>query len=143
MLEPRPSARRWIEVAARAQAALDGDECGSAVAQRVLTRLHQPLGKLIGPVGFDTLLARSLVLARRAEPALAGITAGPGGTLEGLAGLTGEGTRPDEEALAIASHFIELLMDLIGEDLVMRMLRDIWPAESRAAAQFAQRLREP
>jgi hypothetical protein len=29
--------------------------------------------------------------------------------------------------MAIGAHFTELLVTLIGEDLAMRLLRDIWP----------------
>jgi len=128
MLEPRPPARRLAEAAVRAQTELVGDPRGPPIVQHILTRLYEHLGKLIGPVGFDTLLGRALVLARRARPALGGITAGPGGKLEGPAGLTRAGSGFDEHALAIVSHFIDLLMNLIGEDLALRTIRDIWPA---------------
>ena len=30
--------------------------------------------------------------------------------------------------MAIVAHFMELLAVLIGEDLAMRLLRDVWPA---------------
>lgn len=72
------------------------------------------------------MLARSLALARRVRPGLAGITAGPGGKLEGLTELEREGA--DDDALAVVAHLIELLVTLIGEDLAMRMIRDLWPA---------------
>lgn len=127
MLEPRVSARRLAQAVARAQTALAGDERGPLVAQLILMRLHERLGKLIGPAGVDRLLARALVLVRRAHPAFAGITVGPGGKLEGLANLPRAGTGVHQGALAIVSHFIEILMNLIGEDLTVRVIRDLWP----------------
>jgi hypothetical protein len=97
------------------------------VPRRLIERLHQALGKLIGSAGFDVLLARALVLARRTHPELAGITARPGGALEGLDDAHG-GVALEEGALAIVAHFVELLVVLIGDDLAMRLLRDVWPA---------------
>jgi len=92
-----------------------------------MTRLYQQLGKLVGSAGFDVLLARSLVLARRTNPALAGVTAGPGGTLAGLDDPARDGAELQQGAMSIVAHFIELLVVLIGEDLGMRLLRDVWP----------------
>lgn len=118
---------RLVQAIARVERGLIGEKRGYAVAERILSRLDRQLGKLVGSVGFDVLLNRSLALARRARPALAGVTAGPDGKLEGLARLAREGTEPDDEALAVVSHLIELLVTMIGEDLAMRLLLDVWP----------------
>jgi hypothetical protein len=136
MIAPRPSVERFVRAVVRAEIARDGAGVDSHVAQRIMVRLHQELGKLIGAAGFDVLLARALVLARRARPSLAGIAAGPGGTLTGLADAGGDDGEQEEAATAIASHFIELLVTLIGEDLAMRLLRDMWPT---ATAEEGQR----
>jgi hypothetical protein len=128
MIEPRPSVNLLVHAAAGAELELGGDEQGSAAAQRILLRLHHQLAELIGSAGFDVLLARSLALAQRAHPALARITAGPNGRLEGLPDFGREGARLDAEMLAIVCHFVELLVTLLGEDLAMRMIRDMWPA---------------
>jgi hypothetical protein len=98
------------------------------LAQGILLRLHEKLGKLIGPAGFDVLLARSLVLARRAHPVLVGITAGPKATLVGFNDPGRDVVALREGAMAIVAHFIELLATLIGEDLAMVFLRDVAPA---------------
>ncbi len=92
-----------------------------------MMRIHAELGKVLGPAGVDVLLARSVVLARRARPVLAGITAGPGGTLGGFdtAGLPA--AELQEGAVAIAVHFIDLLVTLVGEDLAMSLVRNVWP----------------
>ena len=127
MTKPRPSVTELARAIARVELGNAGDERGSTVGQRILTRLHQQLGKLIGPAGFDVLLGRSLVLAKRLHPSLAGLTARPGGKLEGRE-VAGEGADFDDDALAVVSQFIELLVTLVGEDLAMRMIGDIWPA---------------
>lgn len=97
------------------------------MAQRIMVRLHDGLWKLIGSTGFDVLVARSLVLAQKDDPILARTSAGHGGLLPGL-----EDTARDADALqrggvAIVTHFVELLVTLIGEDLAMRLVRDVWP----------------
>jgi len=117
-----------VAAVVRIELARAGVAHDSEVIQRILTRLHQELGKLIGPAGFDVMLARSLVLARRAHPLLTGIVVGPGGTLTGLDQTARDPGALEEGQAAIVAHFIELLVNLIGEDLAMRLVRDVWPA---------------
>jgi hypothetical protein len=127
MIEPRRSVTRFVKAVVRAEVSRGGGVEDSRVAQRITMRLHKELGNLIGPAGIDVLLARSVVLARRAHPVLAGITAGPGGALAGLDDAALEGAELQEGAMAIVSHFIELLVSLIGEDLAMDLVRTVWP----------------
>jgi hypothetical protein len=122
MIEPRPSVTRFVEAVFRAELAPGSRAHDGDVAQRTITRLRRELGKLIGLGGFDVLLRRSLVLARRAHPSLVAVSAAPEGVLAGLADAAHEG------AASIVSHLIELLISLLGEDLAMRLMRDIWPA---------------
>lgn len=63
MLQPRPSVARFVRLVVRVELARGGGAKDSDIAQRIISRLHPELGKLIGPAGFDVLLARSLVLA--------------------------------------------------------------------------------
>jgi hypothetical protein len=130
MIEPRPSVTQFIRAVARAELARGGGADAADVAQRILTRLHQSLVKLIGSAGFDVLVARSLVLARRAHPALAGVGAGPGGRLTGVDDAARDPVALQEGAMAVVSYFMELLVVLIGEDLAMRLVRDVWPASA-------------
>jgi hypothetical protein len=122
---PRPSVTRFVDAVARAERADGADDFD--VAERIMKRLYQQLSKVVGPAGFDVVLARSIVLARRAHPALSGITAGAGGVLRGVDDAARDRLALQGGALAIAEHFVELLAVLIGEDLAMRLLRDVWP----------------
>ena len=134
MNEPRPSVTQFVRAVARVEAERGGDALG--VAPRIVKRLHDKLGKLVGGGGFDVLLARSLVLARRTHPVLAAVTAGRAGTLTGLDVAPPEDAAALQEgATAIASHFIELLVVLIGEDLAMELLRDVWPEATKEEAR--------
>ena len=84
----------------------------------------------MGNVGFRALLARAVVLAST-ESALSSIVqVSPDGTLVGLdqfeAGVTrGEFT---EASVVLISRLLGLLVEFIGEDLTLRLLREIWPA---------------
>lgn len=125
MITPRPSVERFVKAVVGAELARGGEAAGTHVAQRILQQLHHALGKLVGPAGFDVLLARAIVLARRTHPSVDGIAAGPGGTL--VMGLTFDEDRQEEVATAIVAQLIELLATLIGEDLAMRLVGDMWP----------------
>ncbi len=104
-----------------------GDDARVAdVAQRILARLRAQLGDLIGPAGLDVLVARAVVLARRGHPVLAGVGVEPGGAFTGLDAV-GDEAALQAAALSIFAHVFELLSVLIGEDLTMRLVRDVWP----------------
>jgi hypothetical protein len=128
MIEPRPSVARFVRAVVRDELSGGGGVERADVAVHIAMRLHKELGKLLGPAGVDVLLARSVVLARRGHPILAGITAGPRGTLAGLDDPALQGAELQEGAVAIVAHFIELLVTLIGEDLAMGLVGAVWPA---------------
>jgi hypothetical protein len=128
MAPPRPSVVRFTRAVVRAERTRTGGESDADVVARVFARLHQEIGKLIGPDGCDVLLARSLVLAQRAHPALSGVTSGPGGKLAGLDVVAIDEVALHGGSVAIVCQFIELLSVLVGEDLTTRLLGGIWPA---------------
>ena len=88
--------------------------------------LHDHLARLIGVVGFRTLLARSLKLAREEAPALETLEVKPDGGLAGLAeALVG---RSPAEALAapttLLAHFLALLAAFVGDDLALHLVSE-------------------
>jgi hypothetical protein len=128
MNEPRPAVVRIVKSIVSAELALGGRD-DSDVAQRIMTRLRTGLEKLVGTAGFDVLVARSLVLAKRTHPALAAVTVGPDGKLAGLDDVPRDGVGPEAGAMPIVAQFIELLVSLIGEDLALRLVRNLWPGD--------------
>ena len=128
MIEPRPSVVQFAKAIARAERERGGGASNANVAQRVLSRIHTELGKVIGPAGFDVLLARALVLARRGHPVLTGVAAQPGGKLTGFDDAARDAAALEDGAMAIVAAFIELLVVLVGRDLAERLVRNVWPA---------------
>ena len=127
MTAPSPAfqsaAQRLIEDAA------NSDENEAALlraAEQVFQRLHDHLGKFIGVVGFTTLLARALKLARGDAPALGALEVKLDGSLAGLSEAFVE--RSPTAALAapvtLLAHLLGLLAAFLGEDLALHLVSD-------------------
>lgn len=89
--------------------------------QPVIERLLPSLLPLVGKVGFCSLLARALTLAKRESPALRGVRVREDCTLEGL---------PEDASAAVGvviAHLIGLMTTFMGETLTLRLLRNAWP----------------
>ena len=109
--------------------------------ERVCQRLHQRMVGLIGRAGFAALFTRALHLAREAHPALTGVA------FDDQAEVCLRGThefaaarQPSEVSDAmgtILAQFVGLLITFIGEELSMRLIREIWPASGQDAAGAA------
>ncbi len=116
------TARRLIEEAAREAEEIDLPRA----AERVFQELHDHLAKLIGVVGFRTLLARSLKLAREEAPALEALVVKPDGELAGLAEALVQ--RSPAETLAapttLLAHFLALLAAFVGDELALHLVSE-------------------
>ncbi|MBI3977585.1 MAG: hypothetical protein HY331_05295 [Chloroflexi bacterium] len=116
--------------------AAEGGECQdpealAAGTERALQKLRRGLGKLIGPMGFHTLLTRALTLAQADFPFLRHVQVEPDAddVLRGL-GESVLGRDPDEareSLVAILANFIGLLASFIGDRLALHLAREIWP----------------
>lgn len=105
------------------------DTIASAAAGALL-KLHDHLARIIGTAGFDALLVRALRVACREYPCLDGVQARPGGVLEAY-GEPAPGRAPrDCEAgfVLVMANVLWLLVTFIGEDLVSRLVGEVWPA---------------
>lgn len=97
-------------------------------AVRVCQKLRFSLTRFAGADGFNSLLRRSLALARADVPSLQSITITPDGCLEGIEQLASD--VPDgatEASAAITAHLLGLLVTFVGEPLMLRLVRDAWP----------------
>lgn len=95
----------------------------------VCEKLRAPLSMLMGTGGFRALLARALAVAAGKVGWLKAVHVKPDGTLEGFTELQAK-VAPKEFAeggVILVGQLIGLLVAFIGEELTLRMLRDVWP----------------
>ena len=107
-------------------AALNSSEQDTPAVFRVSEKLRGPLSTLAGATGFRTLLARALTLAKTHAPGIGAIQVKPDGSLEGLSELHDDGEVAEAGVLLIA-QLLGLLVLFIGENLVLRLVLDVWP----------------
>ena len=92
-------------------------------------KLRPHLATLMGNVGFRALLSRALALANAEVPWLRAVHVNADGSFEGLDEL-GAKVNPDEifeGCVVLLAQLLELLVAFIGEDLTLRIVRDVWP----------------
>jgi hypothetical protein len=92
-------------------------------------KLRPPLAALVGSMGFSALLSRALVLAGPDVAWLRAVHVKADGSLEGPADLEAQ-VAPEkiiEGRVALLARLLGLLMALIGENLTMQLIRDVWP----------------
>src|ERR1039457_4146256 len=114
-------------------------EPAESAAFRVCERLRRPLITLAGVAGFRSLLSRALTLARAEAPSLSAVQVAADGSLKGLdelASQTNKEQARDGGDILIA-QLLGLLLTFIGEDLMLRLVKDGWPE-----AAFAGRVSE-
>ena len=90
-------------------------------------RLH--LGALMGSVGFAAVLSRALALAGAEVSWLRSVQVKADGSLEGWGSLEGKVDSADiaEGRVVLLAHLLGLLVAFIGENLTLRLAREIWP----------------
>lgn len=96
---------------------------------RATVKLHRELSDLLGLEGVQALHYRALRLARAEHPALAHVEARPRGQLAGIRETIDQRDGSEAEAAthAILSNAIWLMITFLGEDLVVRLVRSVWP----------------
>jgi hypothetical protein len=95
----------------------------------VCERLGPHLTNLMGTLGFRALLARSLALAAVEVPWLLTVQIAANGSFEGFNAIRAQ-LDPNEVlkgCVVVLAHFLRLLLALVGEDLTLQLLREVWP----------------
>ena len=93
---------------------------------RAFGKLRGPLGKLIGIVGFRSLLSRALALGGEEVPWLHALQIKADGSMERLEAKLDLREAAEGEVVLMA-HLVGLLVTFIGSQLTLQLLRDIWP----------------
>jgi hypothetical protein len=103
-------------------------------------KLRPHLARLMGKVGFRELLSRALVLANAEVPWLRAVRLKADGSFEELAEL-GAQVDPDEifeGRVVLLAQLLGLLITFIGEDLTLRLVREVWPKLSLNNLDFGK-----
>ena len=101
-------------------------------AFNVCTRLRPPLATLMGNVGFRALLSRSLALACTEVPWLRALHVKADGSFGGLEELQAQVDPKEfaEDSTVLLAQLLGLLTAFIGQDLTLRLVREVWPKAS-------------
>ena len=103
-------------------------------------RLRPHLAILIGRVGFSTLLARSLAFSITGFPWLRTVNVKNDGSFEGFDILAAQvdSDKLVEGCVDILANLLGLLEAIIGEDLTLGLVRDVWPELSPNDFEFSK-----
>lgn len=99
------------------------------LAFHVCEKLRQHLATFMGSAGFHTLFARALALATKEVPWLRAVRINEDGSLAGLEELQTQ-LGPDEMfegGVVLLAQLLGLLVAFIGENLTVRLVREVWP----------------
>jgi hypothetical protein len=95
----------------------------------------------MGQGGFRALLARSLAVATPEVPWLAALQVNADGALEGWDKVEAqvEPGELTESGVLLVAQLLGLLVAFIGENLTLRLVRDVWPKLSLEDSNFTKR----
>ena len=103
-------------------------------------KLRPQLAALMGNVGFCALISRALALTSAEVPWLRAVHVNTGGSFEGLDEL-GAQVDPDEifeGCVVLLAQLLGLLVAFIGENLTLRLVREVWPKLSLSDFDFGK-----
>ena len=115
-------------------------ETKTPAACLVSEKLRPHLATLMGNLGFRALLSRALSLANTEVPWLRAMHVNADGSFEGLDEL-GAQVDPDEifeGCVVLLAQLLGLLVAFIGENLTLRLVREVWPKLSLDDLDFGK-----
>ena len=123
----RDFAKRLIDYEARGDESFETKKTPAAFY--VCEKLRPHLSTFMGNAGFRALLARALALANAEVAWLRAVHVKADGSLEGLDELAAQ-VDPKEMAegsVVLVAQLLGLLVAFIGENLTVRLVREVWP----------------
>ena len=118
----------------------ESSEANTPAGFHVTDKLRAQLATLMGKVGFRALLSRALALANAEVPWLRAVHVKADGSFEGLDEL-GAQVDPDEifeGRVVLLAQLLGLLVTFIGEELTLRLVREVWPKLSPNNLDFGK-----
>lgn len=118
----RALARRVLEIEADRELP---QESGVDYLDRACEQLRSQMSQVVGALGYSTLLAHALVLAKQEDPVVEQLSMDQSGALEW-------GNQPELSSRARATEIlltklIQLLITFLGETVTLRLLQNVWP----------------
>jgi hypothetical protein len=97
-------------------------------AEVTVRKLRDRLRRVIGGLGFDALLRRSISLAKSEYPNIRSLRAGEDAfSLMASFQLGVDAHEADGFAIAVLANIVVLLATFVGETLTARFLQELWP----------------
>ena len=106
----------------------------------VIEKLRPCLAQVVGDLGFTAVLSRALAIANADVAWLRAVHVKPDGSLEGLDELEAK-VDPQEIAegrVVLLAEFVSLLVELIGERIVLQLVHQAMPKVSKDDLYFGK-----
>ncbi|MES2568920.1 MAG: hypothetical protein V4710_02565 [Verrucomicrobiota bacterium] len=107
----------------------------------VCEKLRPHLAMLMGKAGFRAILSRALAVAAVEVPSLGRLRVTEEGSVEGWdppEAQAGAGEEVKGGCALLVAQLIGLLVAFIGENLTLRLVRDVWPKLALENLNFAK-----
>ena len=124
----RSLAKRLIAYESRGGKAGQGEAPAGFVA---CEKLHAQLATLMGKGGVRALMARALALAAAEVAWLRTVEVRPDGAFGGVERAKIDPQEWNEGGVVLLAQLLGLLVAFIGENLTLRLAREIWPKLGR------------
>lgn len=100
-------------------------------------KLRVPLCKLVGTMGYRSLMERALVIAKPQAPALASFHVASNGLVESAAAIPESAVAIEAETILL-TQFLSLLAAFVGSGLVLTVVVNVWPDFPVSTTEFAK-----
>ena len=106
----------------------------------VIEKLRPCLAQVVGDLGFSAVLSRALAIVNADVAWLRAVHVKPDGSLEGLDELEAKVDPKEivEGRLVLLAEFFSLLVELIGERLVLQLVHQAMPKVSKDDLYFGK-----
>ena len=106
----------------------------------VIENLRPSLAQVVGDLGFSAVLSRALAVAGADVAWLRAVYVKPDGSMDGLDDLEAKVDRNEiaEGRVVLLAEFFNLLVELIGERLVLQLVHQAMPKVSKDDLYFGK-----
>ncbi len=115
-------------------------EPSAPAAFYVCEKLRPHLATLLGKAGYRAVLSRALAVTSAEVPWLVALQVNADGALEGwdAAEVPAAAAELTENSVLLVAQVLGLLVAFIGDNLTLRMVRDVWPTLSLEDLNFTK-----